>query len=107
MIDVLIVHEGTRFANQRVGHMAKVNRFFALSEQSRQAFQALVAIPELEMIFNGFEACVACDVGGQGGNTADLFSAVVDLGKRFIEGRSLDEVFGVVCVGSMENVVSL
>jgi hypothetical protein len=50
MIDVLVVGESARFADQRIDHMAKVDPLLALSEQSRQAFQALVPVPEFKMV---------------------------------------------------------
>jgi len=50
MVDVLVVGEGARLADQRIDHVAKVDPLLALPEQSRQAFQALVAIPEFEMV---------------------------------------------------------
>jgi len=50
MVDVLVVGEGARFADQRIDHVAKVDPLLALPEQPRQALQTLVAIPEFEMV---------------------------------------------------------
>ncbi len=50
MVDVLVVGERARLADQRIDDVAKVDPLLALPEQSRQAFQALVAIPEFEMV---------------------------------------------------------
>lgn len=50
VVDVFVVGERARLADQRIDDVAKVDPLLALPEQSRQAFQALVAIPEFEMV---------------------------------------------------------
>ena len=50
VVDVFVVGERARLADQRIDHVAKVDLLLALPEQSRQAFQALAAIPEFEMV---------------------------------------------------------
>ena len=50
VVDVFVVGERARLADQRIDHVAKVDPLLALPEQSRQAFQALVAIPKFEMV---------------------------------------------------------
>jgi hypothetical protein len=50
VIRVFIVDEGTRLADQRVDHVAKVDRFLAVAELSRQLLDAFVPVPELQMI---------------------------------------------------------
>jgi hypothetical protein len=50
MVDVLIVDKRARLADQGVDHVAKVDPLFALAKQSRQTFQALVLIPEFQMV---------------------------------------------------------
>jgi len=50
VVDVFVVGESARFADQRIDHVAKVDPLLTLPEQSRQVFQALVAVPEFEMV---------------------------------------------------------
>jgi hypothetical protein len=50
MVDVFVVGERARLADQRIDDVAKVDPLLALPEQSRQAFQALAAVPEFEMV---------------------------------------------------------
>jgi hypothetical protein len=50
MVHVLVVGKRARLADQRIDHVAKVDLLLALAEQSRQAFQALVAVPEFKMV---------------------------------------------------------
>jgi hypothetical protein len=50
VVDVLVVDERTRLADQRVDHVAKVDRFLAVAELSRQLLDAFVPVPELQMI---------------------------------------------------------
>jgi len=50
MVDVFVVGERARLADQRIDDVAKVDPLFALPEQSRQTFQALVAIPKFKMV---------------------------------------------------------
>ena len=50
VIDVLIVDERTRFADQRVDHVAKVNVFLAVAELPRHPLMTFVAIPQFQMV---------------------------------------------------------
>jgi hypothetical protein len=50
VVDILIVDKRARLADQGVDHVAKVDPLFALAKQSRQTFQALVLIPEFQMV---------------------------------------------------------
>jgi hypothetical protein len=50
MVHVFVVGESARFADERIDHMTKVDPLLALPEQSRQAFQALVPIPQFKMV---------------------------------------------------------
>lgn len=50
VVHVLVIDERTRLANQRVDHMAKVDRFLAKPELSRHPLDAFVAIPQFQMI---------------------------------------------------------
>ena len=50
MIDVFVIEEGPRLSDQGIDHMPKVDVLFALTQQPRQAFQALPAIPKLQMV---------------------------------------------------------
>jgi len=50
VVDVLVVGERARLADQRINDVAEVDLLLALPKQPRQAFQALVAVPQLEMV---------------------------------------------------------
>jgi hypothetical protein len=50
VVHVLVVDERTRLADQRVDHMAKVDRFLAKPELSRHPLDTFVAIPQFQMI---------------------------------------------------------
>ena len=50
MVDVLVVGERARFADQGIDHVAKIDPLLALPEQSRQTLQALVPVPEFKMV---------------------------------------------------------
>ena len=50
MIDVFVIEERPRLSDQGINHMPKVDVLFALTKQPRQAFQALAAIPKLQMV---------------------------------------------------------
>ena len=50
MVHVFVVDESARFADQRIDHVAKVDSLLALSKQPRYPFQALVPVPEFEMV---------------------------------------------------------
>lgn len=50
VVDVLVVGERTRLADQRIDHVAKVDPLFALPEQSRQTLQALATVAEFEVV---------------------------------------------------------
>jgi hypothetical protein len=50
VVHVLIIDERPRLSDQRVDHVAKVDRFLAVSELSRHTLDALILIPEFEMV---------------------------------------------------------
>ena len=50
VVDVFVVGERAWLADQRVDHMAKVDRLLAAAELPRQAFHACVSMPELQMV---------------------------------------------------------
>ena len=50
VVHVLIVDERPRLADQRVDHVAKVDRFLAPAELTRHTLKALILIPELKMV---------------------------------------------------------
>jgi len=50
VVHVLIVDKRPRLPDQRVDHVAKVDRFLALAELSGHTLKALILIPELEMV---------------------------------------------------------
>lgn len=50
VVDVLVVDERTRLADQRVDHVAEVDRFLAAAELSRQVFDAFVSMPKFQMV---------------------------------------------------------
>jgi len=50
VVHVLIVDKRPRLADQRVDHVAKVDRFLALAELSGHTLEALILIPEFEMV---------------------------------------------------------
>jgi hypothetical protein len=50
VVNVLVVDERTRLADQRIDHVAKVDRFLAAAELPRQALDAIVLTPKLQMI---------------------------------------------------------
>jgi hypothetical protein len=50
VVDVFVVDERTRLADQRVDHVAKVDRFLAAAELSGHALDAIVSMPEFQVI---------------------------------------------------------
>jgi len=50
VIHIFIVQKGARLANQRIDHMAKVNRFFAVSKRARHPLKTLVSVPQFKVI---------------------------------------------------------
>jgi hypothetical protein len=50
MMNILIVTEGPRLADQPVDHVAEVDGFLAPAEQPRQPFQAPVLMPQFQMV---------------------------------------------------------
>lgn len=50
MIDVFVIEKRPRLSDQGIDHMPEVDVLFALPKQPRQAFQALAAIPQLQMV---------------------------------------------------------
>jgi hypothetical protein len=50
VIDVLVIDKRTGLADQGVDHVAKVDGFFAMAEQSRHPLDVFVAVPELQMV---------------------------------------------------------
>jgi hypothetical protein len=50
VVDILVVDERTRLADQRVDHVAKVDRFLAAAELSRQALDAVVSVPKFQIV---------------------------------------------------------
>jgi hypothetical protein len=50
VIHILVVHERPGLANQRIDDVTEVDRFLAVSEQPGHPLQALVAVPQFEMI---------------------------------------------------------
>lgn len=50
VLDVFVVHKRARLADQRVDHMAEVDRFLALAKQARHPFQAFVPVPQLQVV---------------------------------------------------------
>jgi len=50
VVHVLIVDERPRLSDQRVDHVTKVDRFLALAELAGHTLDALIPIPELEMV---------------------------------------------------------
>jgi hypothetical protein len=50
VIDVFVIEERPRLSDQRIDHVPKVDVLFALPKQPRQAFQALAAIPQFQMV---------------------------------------------------------
>ena len=50
VIHIFIVQKGARLANQRIDHMAKVNRFFVVSKHARHPLKTLVSAPQFKVI---------------------------------------------------------
>jgi hypothetical protein len=62
VVDVLVIDKRTRFADQRVDDVAKVDRFLAITELSGHPLETLAAIPKFEMVLVDTHFQVQADV---------------------------------------------
>lgn len=62
VVHVLVVHKRARLADQRIDDMAKVDCFLAVSEQPGHPLQALVAVPQFQVILVNMHLHLQTDV---------------------------------------------